>query len=519
MRTHIRRLLPALLIVATPVAAQQPRPIRLVVAIAIDQFRADYLDRWASQYTGGLARLLKDGVFYPHGEQDHAITETAPGHSTMMSGRSPASTGILANDVGVPDPTAPLVGESGTSGGASPRRFQGTTLLDWMIAADSGTRALSVSRKDRGAILPAGRAKVPVYWYNRGTFTTSRYYTDSLPAWLVAWNARNPADQLKGTSWTLLLDSSRYAEADNRPFEAGGSDVTFPHRIPDDPARAASALVNFPVMDSLTLDVALAGTAALHLGQRNGADFLAISLSTTDAIGHKWGPGSREIHDQVLRLDHWLGWFLDSLSRMVPLDQVVISVTADHGVTEYPEAGNGGRISLRTITRQLNSDARARWRIDLGAGEDDGLLSGDFDALAARGVNIDSLADAVAEQVRTMAGVRKVFTPKSLAKAGNDLDAARWRRQIVPGTSWLVALAIEPGWVFGTGRTSTAHGTTNPDDVNVPILFRVPDVAAARVERTARTVDIAPTLAKLLGVTPTQALEGSPLPEVTGRRR
>jgi predicted AlkP superfamily pyrophosphatase or phosphodiesterase len=150
-----------LVLIPAKLPGQQPaaNPPRLVLAIAIDQFRPDYIDRWRSQFGGGLAFLLREGVFFPHAEQDHAITETAPGHSTMLSGRSPASTGIVTNDLGVTDATSPLLGSSAT--GASPRRFMGTTLLDWMFARDPNTKSMSVSLKDRDAILTIGRAKVP----------------------------------------------------------------------------------------------------------------------------------------------------------------------------------------------------------------------------------------------------------------------------------------------------------------------------------------------------------------------
>jgi Type I phosphodiesterase / nucleotide pyrophosphatase len=489
-------------------------PPRLVVAIAIDQFRPDYLDRWRTQFTGGLAFLLREGVFFPHGEQDHAITETAPGHSTMMSGRSPASTGIVTNDLGVTDSTAPVIGSSAT--GASPRRFIGTTLLDWMFARDPNTKSLSVSRKDRGAILTIGRAKAPVFWYAQGRFTTSRYYADTLPAWVTTWNRRDPIDRLKGTAWTLSHDPSFYPEPDDRPFEAGGVDRVFPHLIPADSARAANQIINFSVMDSLTLDFAIDGIAALKLGQRAGADFVSISLSTTDEVGHKWGPGSRELHDHVLNLDRWLGQFLDSLGRMVPLQRVVFTLTADHGVTEFPEAGTGGRLDLAPRVQGLNAWARAHGDSGLRADAEAGLILGEFRrAATVYHLNIDSVASAVASDIARLPGVRRVYTPATLATAtSSDLDAMRWRRQLPPGFSWLVAVSVDPHWLLAGGSGFTSHGTTNPDDVLVPVLFRVPGTPPARVERTVRTVDIAPTLAAVLGIKPTQPVEGVALPEV-----
>ncbi|MEP6592020.1 MAG: alkaline phosphatase family protein, partial [Gemmatimonadota bacterium] len=274
-----------------------------------------------------------------------------------------------------------------------------------------------------------------------------------------------------------------------------------------------------PIMDSLTLDFAFTGVRTLGLGQRAGADFLSVSLSTTDAIGHRWGPGSRELHDQLLRLDRYLGAFLDSLATIVPPNQMIVTLTADHGVTEYPEAGVGGRISFSTQVRAMTAYGRDRWRLDLGAGQEAGLLFGDREALARRGVDVDSLSDALAAEVMKVAGVRRVLTPRTLAAAKpGDLDAMRWRRELPAGFSWFVAALAKPGYVFGTNLTSTSHGTLNLDDVRVPLLFRVPGVPARRVERVVRTLDLAPTLAALLGLRPTEPVEGVPLPELFGRR-
>jgi hypothetical protein len=509
----------ALVAAAVPLSAQQApaKPIRLVLALAVDQLRPDYLERFGGEFTGGFGRLLREGVYYPRGEQDHAITETAPGHSTMMTGRSPASTGIIANDLGVPDPATRLIGSTAT--GASPWRFVGTTLVDWMKARDPATRILSVSRKDRGAILPVGRQVAPIFWYSQGKFTTSRWYADSLPSWLQAWNARDPVKALAGTEWRLARDPSFYPEPDDRRFEAGGSDRTFPHRLPDDWTMASGQIEYFSPMDSLTLDVALAGVRSLRLGEREGTDFLAISLSTLDNIGHRWGPGSREVHDHLLNLDRYLGWFLDSLARTVPLDQVVISLTADHGVVEFPEAGRGGRATISAQLRTLNQWAQARWGLKLEASNQGGLVLANTKDLKARGVNVDSLATAMARELRALPGVRAVYTPRSLAAAPRtDREAGLWRRQISVPTEWLVAVALQPDWIWGSGKSSTSHGTTNPDDMIVPILFRVPGVPAARVTSRARTIDIAPTLAAVLKLRPTETIEGVALPAALPRR-
>lgn len=500
----------------TPVPATRPA---LVVLIAVDQGRPDYWERWPGQFIGGLQRFYEWGAFYTRGEQDHAITETAPGHSTMLSGRSPASTGIVTNELGVTDSTSPLLFVPGP--GASPFKFRGTTLYDWMKAADPETRVLAVSGKDRGAILPIGRARVPVFWYRFGIFTTSRWYGDTLPAWLHAWNERGGAARFAGRDWRLLLDSSKYAEPDSQPWERGGRGNTIPKAFSRDSQQVTLEIYGTPWVDSLNLDVALEGARSLGLGRRpSGADLLSISLSATDVIGHNYGPDSREQHDHLVRLDRWLGWFMDSLAMLVPRERTLYVLTSDHGVTSFPEHTRwrgrmGGRASGDTVAflaaREMSQKHGRLLMMDFN----NGLLYGDVPAIRAAGVNVDSLARALASSLARITGVTRIYTPATLAAADTtDLDAMRWRRSIPSDFPWLAAASLAPGYIWSFSPAATTHGTTNRDDVLVPIAFMGAGIQAGRHTTRARTVDIAPTLAALLGVKALEAVEGRVLPEV-----
>ena len=306
----------------------------LVVFFTIDQLRMDYFERFGSQLNGGLARLYEGGAVFTNAFHDHANTETAPGHASTMSGRFPASTGIVRNAAGVGDPQAPLVDAEGS--GASPYRFRGTTLTDWLRVKDPRSRALSVSRKDRGAILPIGRQPQDVYWFADGTFTTSTWYRDTLPSWVQQFNARKLPESYAGREWTLLLEESAYPEADTLELGSARGNVRFPHVMSASPDTAAWMVANFPWMDEITLAFALNGMNALQLGTGPQTDVLAISLSTMDAVGHAFGPDSRELHDHTLRLDRMIGAFLDSLFTLRDSTRVVIALTADHGVAPYP---------------------------------------------------------------------------------------------------------------------------------------------------------------------------------------
>jgi predicted AlkP superfamily pyrophosphatase or phosphodiesterase len=522
-----RSLLAALAIAATflPGTARAQSDARLVVMLTVDQLIPDYFERYGPQLNGGLARIVRQGVYYPGGLQDHAITETAPGHSTVLSGRSPASTNIVANNLGVPDPGAPLIAARGP--GASPTKFRGTTLADWMVAADPGVQVFSVSRKDRGAILPIGRMVAPILWYasGSGVFTTSTYYTTVLPDWVNAWNARGGVTRLAGHIWDLLLPESEYPEADANTWERGGQGNAFPYQLPTDTLALFNVIQTMPWMDSLTMDIALEGVKQMRLGSGPRADLLAVSLSTTDAIGHGWGPESREIRDHVIRMDRWVGWFLDSLETTVGRGRVLVALTSDHGVQPYPErvASQGqpaGRTTLREIIADLIDTLTARFRTDFNFRTDSGLLMADVAELRARGVDVDSLSSAVAARMAALTGVRRAFTPAQLAAApADDAEAGLWRRVIPSDMGWLAAASLTENYLWSIGTTSTTHGTTNPPDVIVPIAFMGPGIAASRSARAARTIDIGPTLAALLGITPTEAVEGIVLPEVVGGQR
>jgi hypothetical protein len=389
-----------------------------------------------------------------------------------------------------------------------------------MLAVDPGTRVLSVSRKDRGAIFPVGRGRGNVYWYLGGQFTTSRYYSDTLPTWVTVFNSGLGLNRIAGSAWSLLLPESAYAEPDSFAFENAGSDFTFPHQLPG-PDQIAARITSYPVMDSLTLAFALTGVEQMGLGKRGNPDLLVVSLSTTDAIGHAFGPDSREIHDQLLHVDRWLGQFFDSLGRLVPGGMVAV-LTGDHGIVSLPEYAvivrhqRAGRVGMGSFPRDLEAALEARYHVAFDLSLDNGLLSADVDALRARGVNVDSLAAAVAARIESNPGVAQVFTPATLAPAPDTGAAGLWKRLIPAGYGWLAAASVRSGYVWSSGALGGEHGSANAEDIEVPIAFFGAGVPVRRVDRPARTVDIGPTLAALVGVKPTEPLDGEVLQEVVG---
>jgi predicted AlkP superfamily pyrophosphatase or phosphodiesterase len=488
----------------------------LVVFITIDQMRTDYFDRFASQLTGGLARLERGGALFTNAYQDHAITETAPGHATTLSGRFPRHTGIVVNSAGVQDPQSPVIGAPSLN--ASPFRFRGGTLIDWIRTKDPRSRALSVSRKDRAAILPLGRAHQSVYWYDptSGRFSTSTYYADTLPEWVRDFNARRIPQSYAGKSWSTLLESG-YPEPDSQPVENRGENFTFPHVLPSDTADAVRSLPEFPWMDEVTLQMALTGLHALDLGRGPETDLLAVSLSTTDAVGHRYGSDSRELHDQILRLDRSLGAFLDTLFSIRDSAKIVIALTGDHGVAPTPEvyAARTGATTRRVRTSNVIkpfTEALSARGVDPSAFRyAEGMLMVDRPALERAGFDPDSLVDAFATAVKKIPGVLRADRyPEIASDSLDDAIARRWFHQIPPDLPVELVVTLDK-YSVGSGNATGIHGSPYDYDANVPVLFYGPPFVPGRYSRFARVADLAPTHAWITATKPTEKLDGEVL--------
>ena len=518
----MRRVLLPLLALTVPLTlpaqyerAPENRP-KLVVFITVDQMRADYPDRWASQLSGGLKRLATQGAFFTNAFQDHGVTETAPGHSVTMAGRFPRSTGILRNSAGVEDPRSPLV--TSRDPGASPFRFRGSVLVDWIRSRDPRSRALSVSRKDRGAILPMGRAKQNVFWYatSNGELTTSRYYADTLPDWVKRVNARQFPQHLAGASWTLMREARDYPEPDSVALENNGRNFTFPHVMPSTPEAAARELPSTPWMDELIVAAALEGLQTLGLGTGPQTDVLAVSLSATDYIGHRYGPDSREQHDNILRLDHTLGVLIDSLYKLRDSSTIIFALTADHGVTPYPELTAQRthkpappRYDLRPSRRALR-DMLAEAKVDSDAVTLDGpLVYVDRGAFAEAGVNPEPLLRRFADVVRKAPSIARVTRVRDLATMDTVHDdvARRWAHMIPPDSPVEYVITPVEG-SYPAGATVAEHGLPYDDDAHVPVILYGPWYKAGRYSERALVADLAPSLAWVVGVPPTERVDG-----------
>lgn len=506
-------------VAATPVPPAPPEAApgepALIVMVVIDQFSADYLTRFGAQLTGGLARLMKGGAWFTNAHQDHAITETAPGHASLLSGRFPRSTGIMMNSIGVEDTTSPLLA-NGYGPGASPARFQGTTLVDWLKTADDKSRSLSVSYKDRGAILPFGKAKTEVYWYSPdGRFVTSTYYHKTIPEWVNAFNARHIPSTYAGKVWNLLLPDSAYTEPDSVEVEAGKRQKVFPYLLPNDMFDVVNLVRATPFMDEIVATFAIDGIRSLRLGTGGRTDIVSMSLSATDVIGHSFGPDSREMHDQVLRVDGVIGRFLDSLYAMRDSSTITVVLTADHGVARIPELVKDVqpppvRASVRPALSAVRKEMQAAGIDSFNIATDQAVVLLNRRAFKRSKLSPDTVLAHFAALALTLPGIERVDAFHALiADSVTNPIARRWAHQFPDNVNVELIVTIKKYSTWGGNVAS--HGSPYDYDSHVPIIFGGFGVNAGRYTDFVRTVDIAPTLAAIAAVKVNEKIDGKPL--------
>ena len=512
---------------------------KLVVFLVVDglpqwQMLA-YRDQLAAD---GFSRFLDRGAWFSQARNGHAFTVTAAGHAAMLTGASPSRTGIIGNDwrdpaTGAPvyntgDTTAKYIGnETRPLDGTSPRNLKVETVGDVLRRADPRSKVIAISGKDRGSILPAGKSGTAyMYMGGSGQFASTTFYMPEHPAWVNEFNARKPADKYWRTEWKPLLPEAAYARSvpDSQPwFGARGG------KLPMAMAGAAetgpnaafyNSLLASPFGDALSLDFARAAIAGEGLGRDDAPDILAISLSGHDYVNHAWSAESRLSHDHFLQLDRLLEAFFRDLDATVGRGNYVAVLTADHGFMPAPEmsAARGepaGRINSGQFLARLGAGLEKRF------GEGKWIMGGSAGSLlldkrliAANNADAGMVADELRKLMLAEPGIGTAFTRAELlsgSRAGAPFFEAS-RRSWHPDVSGDVQYTLKPNFMF-TSSSVTTHGSPHDYDSHVPILLWGPAwVRPGRVDQPVDVVDIAPTLARLLGVSAPPASEGKPLP-------
>lgn len=502
-----------------PASAYNARP-KLVVVIIIDQFRGDYLQRYYDQFGPSGFRLLMDhGADFSNCEYDYANTRTAPGHATLLTGAYSNGHGILSNEwwdeakkrevTSVEDDSTHLVGASGT--GVSPHNLEASTLGDELKLATKGkSRVFGIALKDRAAILPAGWSGDGAYWVEEksGAWITSSYYRGNLPAWVQQFN-RNTADKYWNREWKdasgkVLFSTARQPGASF--FEVIGS-TPFAN---DDELEFARELIRNE-----------------KLGSGPATDLLTIGLSANDILGHEVGPDSPKMQAMALAMDQQLTRFFDFLGKQLGLANVWIALSADHGIAPLPAAARdmripAGGVDNAQLRKQINADLSAR----LSPGHARNFvpdLSYPIAFVSDTAFTAVHLKEAAAERAVGEAlervGMLGFYTRAQLAR-GDAPDTALGRQYLhsySPYGGWYV-LGVPPAFTIGSSH-GTDHGSPYSYDTHVPLLFYGIPFQPGAYHEHAEPVDLAPTLASLLGINAPSSAVGRVLNEALAHGR
>jgi predicted AlkP superfamily pyrophosphatase or phosphodiesterase len=509
-------------LVACQREAEPPPPgtPRLVVLIVVDQMRADYLDRFDRFWQGGLRYLLDNAVRFTDAHHDHAITSTAPGHASLVTGCFPSRHGIFSNYWIDRESGEEVYSVENDDSETSPKRLGCATLGGWMKERYPMARVFAVSAKDRSAVLMGGRRADGAFFYDRdsGEWESAEYYYADEPEWVDDFNDQRQLDRHFGEGWKPLpatpedLEAVGVAAFDLGPLEPD-LPIAFGGLAPAPGESFYQAIYASPYVDAHMARFAEHLIGAEALGGDEVPDLLALGFSAADAVGHAYGPDSPQTLDTLRRLDVTLGALFEFLDRRVGLENVVIAFSADHGAGRVPEIRQAhGLPGRRADTGDVLCMQRVYERLQGRFGDGAWLLPGPFvnrEAVQAAGLEYEDVESAAAELIGSCPSVAKVWTRSELMMAETATDPMG--RLFVHSFPFEVApdLLIQREEFFLRSRTVAAsHGTAWPYDTQVPLLIAGPGIPAEVRPERARTVDLAPTLATLVAVVPTGELDG-----------
>lgn len=541
---------------------------KLVVGIVVDQMRYDYLYRYWDKFgRDGFRRLLGEGFSYENTHYNYVPTYTGPGHASIYTGTTPSVHGIIGNNWWVreegkgtyvtEDKTVQPVGGSVAAGQMSPRHMLTTTITDELrLASNFQSKVIGVCIKDRGSILPAGHAANAAYWYDgsNGSFITSTFYTQALPEWVTQFNNRRLPAQYLSKPWETLLPIAQYTEstADDVPWEGafkGEAKPVFPHDLPalsatpvvqvranmqaagEKPPVATPANLDLirstPFGNTLTADFAIETMRAEQLGQRGFTDFLALSFSSTDYVGHQFGPNAVETEDTYLRLDQDLARLLSYLDKAVGKGNALVFLTADHGGAHSPDFLTANRLPAGGVGPKLMRDSlqhelvrrhgAGKWVLDY----ENQQVYLNRPLIAQKKLDLRRFQDEVVEVALKFTGVTRAIT-------SDDLQKSHWESGMLmylengyyPKRSGDVMVVLEPGWLESYSfpiNKGTTHGSAAAYDTHVPLLFWGWHVRHAESNAPAKITDIAATIARFLHIQEPDGCTGTPLLEVLGK--
>ncbi len=512
---------------------------KLVVGLVVDQMRWDYLYRYYNRYSeGGFKRLLKSGFSFENAIIPYTPTVTAAGHACIYTGSVPAINGIVGNSwierltgksmYCTADNTVQSVGTKSDDGEMSPKNMFANTIGDELrFASNFKSRVFGIGLKDRGAILPAGHSANAAYWFDdaTGNWITSTYYMNTLPTWVDEFNGQKMPDAYIKTGWNLLYNINKYDQSipDDNRFEKnipGEKTVTFPHNFSSNEGKDFISVRFSPFGNSFTLDFAKQMIVKEKLGATGQTDMLCISLSSTDYIGHIFGPQSIEMEDTYLRLDKELESFFANLDKTFTNKNYIVFLTADHGAAYTPDymkamKQSAGTLMEANVKKTLNTALEEKFNAkNIIASALEYQLFLDNKLIDSLKLNRNEIEADIIKKLLAMPEVSNAF---SLNNPAQILLPEFLKQRFVNGFFYNrcsdVQYILKPQYTDGTGK-GTDHGSWNPYDAHIPLLFFGNGIKQGKTNREVCMTDIAPTIAAMLKIQMPSGSVGKVLEEV-----
>lgn len=527
-----------ILVSLTTVAQNNLSRPKLVVGVVVDQMRWDYLYRYYNRFgNDGFRRILKEGFSCENAFIPYVPTVTAIGHTTVYTGSVPSLHGIMGNDWyskdlgrGVyctEDDSVQTVGSTSAAGKMSPRNLWSNTITDELrMATNFQNKTIAIALKDRGSILPGGHTANGAYWFDNATggWISSTFYMNTLPDWVKKFNDRKLTDSFLKKNWNTLYPIATYTQstADDKPYEGrlAGEDNTFPHITEYATANRYELFRNTPYGNTLTFEMAKAAIEGEGLGKRPVTDFLAVSFSTPDYIGHTFGPNSIEVEDNYLRFDKEMGAFLRYLDLKIGKGEYVLFLTADHAVAHVPAFAEehkmpGKAVSGVSYSKMLNDSVQKHFNVaNVISSVSNYQVYFNDKVIENSQIDKQRLEQFVCNQLLRMEGTAKALP---LSQAGTLPLPGKVKTMVINGynqkLSGDILFIMKPQWFTG-GRTGSTHSAWYPYDAHIPLLWFGWGIKSGKSNREVYMTDIAPTLAALLHIQMPNASIGDAIEEV-----
>ncbi|WP_420581409.1 alkaline phosphatase PafA [Reichenbachiella sp.] len=526
------------------VSAQNSDKPKLVVGIVVDQMRYEFLNRFSNHYgNGGFKRLTTEGFSFKNAHFNYIPTKTGPGHASVYTGTTPRVHGVIANDwyekgqkkmiYCVEDLDVTGVGGTGKIGQRSPRNLLSSTITDELkIHSQNKSKVVGISLKDRGSILPAGHNPDGAYWFdeNSGNFITSTFYTDDLPDWVKKFNAKKLSTLYTKGKWTTLKDMNTYVESarDNRDYEnAFFMDLspTFPYDLKaiGKTFGVHNTLMYTPFGNTILVDFAELAIENEQLGTDDFTDFLAISFSSTDKIGHEFGPYSKEIQDTYIRLDKDLERLFDYLDNQVGEGEWTVFLTADHAIAELPKYLNeqNQRVDYFNNKEYQPFLKKAVDEKFLATGIIESITNRqvflNHSLLREKNIDITEVKKYIIELLLELEGISSAYDSREIEQYnGTNLDVAMLSAGINSKASGDVVYTLLPGWLsdYNLYHKGTNHGAGYSYDTHVPMLFYGWGIKNGSTVNYHPITDIAPTISTLINIKFPSGCTGHPAVEL-----